>query len=71
LEKQTSRFQMIHITRNFARITSKLLSLGEYSNVGGGRTSGLVTKIESGRGFRAFKRQGEIRKEIYRIAAQD
>ncbi len=25
----------------FARITSKLLSFGEYSNVGGGRTSGL------------------------------
>ncbi|HIP63275.1 MAG TPA: CRISPR-associated endoribonuclease Cas6 [Archaeoglobus profundus] len=26
---------------DFARITSKLLSFGEYSNVGGGRTSGL------------------------------
>jgi len=27
--------------KEFARITSKLLSFGEYSNVGGGRTSGL------------------------------
>ena len=35
----------------FARITSKLLRFGEYSNVGGGRTSGLgmirVLKVET------------------------
>jgi len=28
-------------SENFARITSLLLRFGEYSNVGGGRTSGL------------------------------